>query len=113
MFEFSESLKWAIVQSAALIAFLYNEFRRVKNQMNEKVDAKLDKLEFEKSGQRWEKEVEKMRQENRETVLKLEKQYDEKLTHMFDQLRGMIKDTEGHLSEQISMVIRMLEAGRK
>lgn len=113
MVEISESLKWAIGQSIVIVAFLYNEFRRVRAQVDEKVDAKVDKLDFEKSADRWEKEVEKMRQENRETVMKLEKQYDEKFTKMFDQLRTMIKDTEGHLSEQIGMVMRMIESGKK
>jgi len=102
MFDITESARWAIGQLIVFFAFLYYESAKMRSHIDTKVDQ-----------DRWEKDLELIRQENKERIDKLELQYEGKLTQMFNQLTDKIESTEKHLSEKIDLVMKLLQDQKK
>lgn len=115
MFEIQipEALKWALGQAAVVAWYIFNEMRRVKKEVDSKVDAKVDKLEFEKERELRDADIEKIRAEHNRAIERLERQSDEKINRRFDQLAETIRNTEKHLSEKLEMVISMINTSKR
>lgn len=117
MFEISEGMKWALVQFGGFLAFLYTEFRRVRKEIDTKMEEKVNLGDFNKERIFWQSEIEKLRQEHKGAIDRLEKQSAENINQRFQQLADTIQSTERtiqstekHLSDKIEMVIRMISA---
>lgn len=107
--EITETAKWALGILAGILGYF---LRDAHNTIKRDVAQKVDKQQFSDSITDWHDQVNAMEKRNKETIERMERQYDVKFAGVVNQFTERMNNIEKNLSEKMDLIRELMSKDR-